>query len=345
MSDVTTPVRGTGSCVLCNRPDTLDLRVCLNCASRTGDGLLFVRQSMRRAERARIVEDLHRILPPGVEWEAFNLAAKGFLPLASVPLRAVEPVVGALAHGGVPALLTPKRWGVAPIPPSLGFLLLSVVMVGSFVGLLSGQLLFFGSPLYAGLLWMLAQFHLRRPAACGGKSDSWLPSDVEERLVTALMSLPAGNPRTLLSDAVRLGRLLWERAEATGDVDIVENTSELLALAADAATDLARGPWRPSKRLARDSTTFSSPRCEPWAARTNDFPKPVVTARIWPSWPTPSRRVASPRQSPTSRWSGCSRSLGRPSLPAPTGQLGHQRRLHGGTVAIIGFEVVMCGSR
>jgi hypothetical protein len=240
MSDVTTPVRGTGSCVLCNRPDTLDLRVCLNCASRTGDGLLFVRQSMRRAERARIVEDLHRILPPGVEWEAFNLAAKGFLPLASVPLRAVEPVVGALAHGGVPALLTPKRWGVAPIPPSLGFLLLSVVMVGSFVGLLSGQLLFFGSPLYAGLLWMLAQFHLRRPAACGGKSDSWLPSDVEERLVTALMSLPAGNPRTLLSDAVRLGRLLWERAEATGDVDIVENTSELLALAADAATDLAR---------------------------------------------------------------------------------------------------------
>ena len=58
--------------------------------------------------------------------------------------------------------------------------------------------------------------------------------------MTALMSLPEGTPRTLLSDAVRLGRLLWERAEVTGDVDIVEDTSELLALAADAATDLAR---------------------------------------------------------------------------------------------------------
>ena len=54
------------------------------------------------------------------------------------------------------------------------------------------------------------------------------------------MSLPAGTPRTLLSDVVRLGRLLWERAAETGDVDIVEDTSELLSLAADAATDLAR---------------------------------------------------------------------------------------------------------
>ena len=58
--------------------------------------------------------------------------------------------------------------------------------------------------------------------------------------MTALMSLPAGTPRTLLSDVVRLGRLLWERAGVTGDVDIVEDTSELMALAADAATDLAR---------------------------------------------------------------------------------------------------------
>ena len=93
MTDTTIAARGTGSCVLCNRPDTLDLAVCLNCASRTGDGLLFVRQSIRRAERARVAEYLHGILPPGVEWEAFNLAAKGYLPLASVPLRAAKQVL------------------------------------------------------------------------------------------------------------------------------------------------------------------------------------------------------------------------------------------------------------
>ena len=240
MRDAAISERGTGSCVLCNRFDTLDLAVCLNCASRTGDGLVFVRQSIRKAERARVAEHLHGILPPGVEWEAFNLAAKGYLPLASVPLRAAERVLGAFAHRGVPAQLTPRRWGVAPIPPSLVLLLSSVVMVGALGGLLSGRLLFFGSPLYAGLLWILSQLHLRRPAACGRKSHPWLPTAVEERLVTALMSLPAGTPRALLSDAVRLGRLLWERAEVTGDVDIVEDTSELLALAADAATDLAR---------------------------------------------------------------------------------------------------------
>ena len=240
MSDGTGPLREVGSCVLCNGPDTLDLAVCLDCASRTGNGLVFVGQSVRRAERDRVIERLQGILPPGVEWEAFELATKGYLPLASVPLAAGDRVFRAFAREALPAHVIPKRWGVAPIPPGLGLVLLSVLMVGAVVGLLTGQALFFGSPLYAALLWLLAQIRLRRPAACRGKSDPWLPRDVEERLVTALMSLPVGTPRALLSDAVRLGRLLWERATATGDVDLVEDTSELLALAADAATDLAR---------------------------------------------------------------------------------------------------------
>ena len=240
MSEITTPTTEAGSCVLCDGPDTLHLAVCLDCASRTGDGLVFVRQTIRKAERASVVEHLQGILPPGVEWEAFDLASKGHLPLASVPLSAARQVVEAFAREGVPTQVIPKRWGVAPIPHRLGLVLLSVLMVGPLVGLFSGNLLFLISPLYAGLLWVLAQLHLRRPAACDGKSEPWLPHDVEEWLVTALMSLPVGTPRTLLSDVVRLGRLLWKRAAATGDVDIVEDTSELLSLAGDAATDLAR---------------------------------------------------------------------------------------------------------
>ena len=240
MSEITIPEREVGSCVLCDGPDTLHLAVCLDCASRTGDGLVFVRQTIRKAERASVVERLQGILPPGVEWEAFDLASRGHLPLASVPLSAAKQVFEAFAHEGVPTQVIPKRWGVAPIPPRLGLVLLSVLMVGPLVGLFSGNLLFLMSPLYAGLLWILAQLHLRRPAACDRKSEPWLPHDVEEWLVAALMSLPVGTPRALLSDVVRLGRLLWKRAAATGDVDIVEDTSELLSLAGDAATDLAR---------------------------------------------------------------------------------------------------------
>ena len=231
MSEITIPEREVGSCVLCDGPDTLHLAVCLDCASRTGDGLVFVGQTIRKAERASVVERLQGILPPGVEWEAFDLAARGHLPLASVPLSAAKQVFEAFAHEGVPTQVIPKRWGVAPIPPRLGLVLLSVLMVGPLVGLFSGNLLFLMSPLYAGLLWILAQLHLRRPAACDRKSEPWLPHDVEEWLVAALMSLPVGTPRALLSDVVRLGRLLWKRAAATGDVDIVEDTSELLSLA------------------------------------------------------------------------------------------------------------------
>ena len=185
MKKLTFPAREIGSCVLCNGPGPLDLAVCLDCSSRTGDGLVFVRQSMRKAERAKVVERLHGILPPGVEWEAFDLAAKGYLPLASVPLTAAEQVLGAFSHENVPTHVIPKHWGVAPIPPALGLLLVSMLMASSLVGLLSGHLFFLGSPLYAGLIWILAQLHLRRPAACEGRSDPWLPRDVEERLVTA----------------------------------------------------------------------------------------------------------------------------------------------------------------
>ena len=240
MRKLTFPTRGTSSCVLCNGADPLDLAVCLDCTSRTGDGFVFVRRSLRKADRPRVVESLRGILPQGVEWEAFDLAAKGYLPVASVPLPAAEHVLGAFAHENVPTHVIPRHWGVAPMPPHMSLLLLSVLVSGSLVGLVSGQILFLGSPIIAGLLWVLAQLRLRRPAASEGRREPWLPHDIEKKLVTCLVSLPVGTPRTLLADAVRLGRLLWERAAVTGDVDIVEDTAQLLVLAADAATDLAR---------------------------------------------------------------------------------------------------------
>ena len=240
MSNLVVPARPVGSCALCGGSDPLDLAVCLDCTSRTGDGLLFVRQSIRKSERSRVVQRLQRVLPPGVDWESFKLAAEGHMPLASVPLSAAEQVLGAFAHESVPTHIIPKHFGVAPIPPGLGVVLLSVLIAGSLVGLLSGQILFLGSPVYAGLLWFLAQLHLRKPAAHEQKRDPWLPRDVEKRVVATLVTLPVGASRTLLADAVHLGRLLWERADATGDLDLIEDTAQLLAIAADAAADLAR---------------------------------------------------------------------------------------------------------
>ena len=169
MRDASTSVREVGSCVLCNGPDTLDLAVCLVCASRTGDGLVFVRQSIRKAERARVVEHLHGILPPGVDWEAFKLAAKGYLPLASVPLTAAEQILGSFARKGVQAELIPKRWGVAPIPPGLGLVLLSVLMAGALVGLVTGQLLFLGSP----VVFRFAGVPAARTASSTPQRCSW----------------------------------------------------------------------------------------------------------------------------------------------------------------------------
>ena len=145
-NEIETSPKEIGSCVLCNGPDTLHLAVCLDCASRTGDGLVFVLQTVRKAERARVIERLHGILPPGVDWEAFDLASKGYLPLASVPISAAKQVFEAFADVGVPTQVIPKRWGVAPTPSGLGVVLLSVLMVGPMVALLSGNLFFLMSP-------------------------------------------------------------------------------------------------------------------------------------------------------------------------------------------------------
>ena len=232
--------RVTPSCPLCNRPDPLDLGVCLECTSRSGDGLVFASQSMSTAVRLNASERLRELLPEAVGQEGRDLASRGHLSLARVPLSAAEQVSASFAHRDIAVHVVPKRWGAAPIPRGLGVLLLSVVVVGFPVGLLTGQILLLGSPVYAGLLWILAQIRLRRPAAYGWGGDPWLPPDTERRIVAALACLPAGHARTLLSDAVRLGHLLWKRADAAGDVTIVEDTMQLLALAADAAVDLAR---------------------------------------------------------------------------------------------------------
>ena len=228
------------TCSLCGSPNPLDLTVCLECSSRTGDGLVFVSQSVNGHDRQGMTDRLHSLLPPGVDWEAFDLAARGHLPLARVSLGAAEQVLAAFAHHDIATHIIPRRWGVAPLPRSMSAVLFAVVVVGSFVGLASGHLIFLGSPLYAGLLWILAQIRLRRPAACAPAHKPWLPPDVEHQVIAALTALPAGSPRTLLSDAVRLGAILRKRADASGDGDLVEDTSELLALAAEAATEMAR---------------------------------------------------------------------------------------------------------
>ena len=133
-----------------------------------------------------------------------------------------------------------------------------------------------------------------------------------------------GTPRTLLSDAVRLGRLLWERAAVTGDVDIVKDTSQLLALAAAAATDLGRveeaGRVVASQRAegaaahvtrteALEAIEVSRQRLHdllldavrPWAAPINGCPKPGARVPSWLAWPTPSRPVEWPRPEPSPR--------------------------------------------
>jgi hypothetical protein len=111
------------------------------------------------------------------------------------------------------------------------------------VGLLAAPVnpwLFAASPAFAGALWFLAQLQLKRPASVDLDREPWLSPEHDRDLSAALAGLPTGRAKRLLTDLVRLGRLLHTRASAGGDADLVDDTGELLSMASGVARDLAR---------------------------------------------------------------------------------------------------------
>ncbi len=227
------------TCPLCGGADALALGVCLPCAGAAGDGLVFAhRRRGAPAADGSETEMLARIAVDGTT-DALREAALGHRALAAVPLGATERVEGAFGRFGMPARVRSRR-GPLPLPPGLGAFLVVVAGLGLTAGLTGSTMMLVTSPLFAGVLWVLAQVKLRTPLldVSGGRSP--LPSEVEAEVVRCLTALAPRVARDLYSDTVRLARLLHERARDSGESEALDDLPVLLVLAARAAVDLDR---------------------------------------------------------------------------------------------------------
>lgn len=224
-------------CPLCGGGDLLHLGACLSCLGRTGDRLVFVRAGKSDREgRIRVVRALLPMWTPDYE---VRLVADGHLALAAVPSVAQDRIGKAMATRGVALRSAPLQWAVASTPSSLSALLLSIVIVGSLAAP-ANPILYVASPAFAAALWFLAQLQLKRPATIDRDRKPWLAKGHDHELSEALAGLTPGRAKRLLTDLVRLGRLLHTRAKAVGDEDLVDDTGELLSLASEVARDLSR---------------------------------------------------------------------------------------------------------
>jgi hypothetical protein len=224
-------------CPLCGGGDSLHLGACLSCLGRTGDRLVFVRAGKSDREgRMRVVRSLLPMWTPDYE---VRLVADGHLALAAVPSVAQDRIGEAMESRGVALRSAPLRWAVASMPSSLTALLVLIVFVGILAAPRSPWM-YVASPAFAVALWFLAQLQLRRPASIDSDREPWLSKEHDHDLTEALAGLAPGRAKRLLTDLVRLGRLLHTRAKAAGDEDLVDDTGELLSLASEVARDLSR---------------------------------------------------------------------------------------------------------
>jgi len=161
-----------------------------------------------------------------------------------------------MATRGVALRSAPLQWAVASTPSSLSVLLVLIVIVGILAAPRSPWM-YVASPAFAAALWLFAQLQLKRPATIDNDRKPWLAKGHDHELSEALAGLAPGRAKRLLTDLVRLGRLLHARAKAVGDEDLVDDTGELLSLASEVARDLSR--MREVIRLASSDSDGTAP--------------------------------------------------------------------------------------
>ena len=230
-----------GSCPVCGGEKALDLGLCLPCAGQLNSALAFVRPPRSALERAGVADRLKAVLPGDTLAEAVHLASGGHRAVAAVPAPAAGAVLSAFAEVGIPVRIAPTGTARGSLPNGLAAASTIAVVLGCVVGwMTSSAALLVASPMFGALLWLLAQRELRKPVVRGANALLPFPRPVREKVVGSLSGLPDGAARDLLSDVVRLARLLHERARDAGDDETPEDLGELLVLASEAAQDLAR---------------------------------------------------------------------------------------------------------
>ncbi len=213
------------ACPLCGTDDEFDLGVCPGCAdgSSTADTLLFVKAPPDRRERADLGDRLANRVGREARREALQDLLSGRRPLALLPASSAAAAISRLCGQSIPVQAEPAREAWRRVPRTFSATLVAVIVAGLMAGWLAAPEMWIATPLFVGLLVLLAVRRVRTPILRRSrKTTLHLPSSAEDGVKNSLASLHPGPARRLLKDVIRMASGVFVQQEAdpgTGDLE------------------------------------------------------------------------------------------------------------------------------
>lgn len=228
-------------CPLCGTRDVFDLGVCPGCAdgSKAADTLLFVAAPSGRREREQVADQVSSALGRAASRTELADVISGRRPLALIPMASADVAIVRLAERSIPASaeLVSRAWRRLP----LSFLatLLAVLVAGLVAGRLAAPSMLLVTPMFAGLLTILAVRRIRTPILVPARSARLkLPPGASDKVQDTLTGIAPGPARRLLQDVARLAAGVYAQGSAGENQEVAQHLGALLDLSCDVALDL-----------------------------------------------------------------------------------------------------------
>ena len=230
------------ACDVCGTLDSLGLGGCVACGgSEADDALIYLTRPSKRAERQLIEEWVVGSLQGAVGHRRAHEAAGGERPLVRLPREMADRAVRALMTRGVGAerVTVGRAW--KRMPSAFVALLLLVLVSGMAAGLSTAPGMLAFTPLFAGLLALVAVRRATQPIWEPGEAPGLdLPAPAERDAREALARLEDGPARRLLRDVTLLAAGLHRREEYAGSDEFAGTLGELLEWSSRAASEIAQ---------------------------------------------------------------------------------------------------------
>jgi predicted Ser/Thr protein kinase len=230
------------ACDVCGTMDSLGLGACVACGeSEADDALIYLTRPSKYAERRLIEEWIVGSLQGAVSRRGAREAAGGERPLIRLPREMADRAVRALTTRGVGAERVTAGRAWKRIPSAFGALVLLVLVSGMAAGLSTAPGMLVFTPLFAGLLTLVAVRNSTKPIWEPGEAPGLdLPAPAAREARETLARLEGGPARRLLRDITRLASGLHRREEYAGRDDFSGTLGELLVWSSRAASEIAQ---------------------------------------------------------------------------------------------------------
>jgi hypothetical protein len=224
------------ACVLCDRPDWLDVGICTACA---GSGREFVFLTPRVSAAGHELE-LRDVVGTPIDGSPLQEVLRGRQPLVAVSHAAARRAVRALERRGLSARVLPRNALHRALPPSFAVMVSAILLIGYLGAARSAPVFLVASGCVAGILLFAAFRQLRTPALATSESTALLPAAVRSSLADALAQLDDGRAHLLLRDIARMGEATFTALPpAFRTAALGESVVELLAAAGPLAVEAA----------------------------------------------------------------------------------------------------------